>query len=62
MDDVVVFGIIALTLPRVVVVGAAVGKAVVAGRENDVVAVDDTRADLSVWVLAALCREQAFSL
>ena len=58
MYHIVVFGVLALALPRVQVVGAAVGKAVVARGKNNIIAVHDAGSDLCIGVLAALGGEQ----
>ena len=58
MHHITVLGVAALAFPWVVVVGAAVGKAVVARGQNDVVFVHNAGAHLCVGVLAALCRQQ----
>ena len=61
VDDVGILGLprrLARAVPRELVVGAAVGKAVVAGRDDPLVLVDDARADLGIRVLRPLCRQQ----
>ena len=61
MDNIGVFCFGTCSCPRIFVIGAAAGKAVVACGENDIVIADDTRSDLCVRVLAALCRQQGNS-
>ena len=58
VDNVLILGILALALPREQIVGAAVGKAVVAGGQDAPVLIDDARADLGVRILGALCRQK----
>ena len=46
MDDKGIFGVGALSLPGVFIIGAALGKSVVAGGQNDIIWVDNAGADL----------------